>query len=218
MTPSPTLPGERPRIGLFGGTFDPVHLAHLILAEHCREAGGLDQVWFIPAAAPPHKLGRVLTPFDRRVEMLRLAVAGNPAFAIEELEKDRDGPSYTVDTLTELRRRHPDRNFFLLIGSDTLADLHSWREPARILEMAGLLVWLRPSHAPLSADQLRAALRLPQQAPIRLQDVSGPLIDISSSELRRRAAQGLSLRYLVPRAVECYILEKRLYRDDSSSR
>src|SRR5262245_31594023 len=103
------------RIGIFGGTFDPVHLGHLILAENCREQGRLDQVWFIPAAAPPHKLDRAITPFDRRVEMLRLALAGNPAFQVNELEKDRPGPSYTVDTLSELCRQYPGNELFLLI-------------------------------------------------------------------------------------------------------
>src|SRR5262245_22067300 len=118
------------RIGIFGGTFDPVHLGHLILAENCREQGRLDQVWFIPAPAPPHKLDRSITSFERRVEMLQLALAGNPAFQINEVEKDRSGPSYTVDTLAELQHRHPGDEFFLLIGSDTLADLPAWREPA----------------------------------------------------------------------------------------
>jgi nicotinate-nucleotide adenylyltransferase len=201
------------RIGIFGGTFDPVHLGHLILAENCREQGRLDQVWFIPAAAPPHKLDRPVTPFDRRAEMLRLALAGNPAFGVNELERDRPGPSYTADTLTELRRRHPGDEFFLLVGSDTLADLPAWHQPARILQMAGLLIWLRPGHPPHSAEQLRQALRLPEQIEVRLQVVEGPLIDISSSDLRRRVAAGRSLRYLVPRAVEQYIREKGLYRE-----
>jgi nicotinate-nucleotide adenylyltransferase len=199
------------RIGVFGGTFDPVHLGHLVLAENCREQGRLDQVWFIPAPAPPHKLDRPVTSFERRVEMLQLALAGNPAFQINEVEKDRSGPSYTVDTLAELHHRHPGNEFFLLIGSDTLADLPAWREPARILEMAGLLIWLRPMHPPLSAEELRAALGLPSDAPVKMQVVEGPLIDISSSDLRRRAAAGRTLRYLVPRAVEVYIQAHRLY-------
>src|SRR5919199_5145855 len=111
------------RVGIFGGTFDPVHLGHLILAEQCREQGQLDQVWFIPAARPPHKQDQSLAPFAQRVEMLSLAIAGNPAFRIDELEKDRAGPSYTVDTLAELQRHHPGTEWFLLIGSDCLPDL-----------------------------------------------------------------------------------------------
>src|SRR5438477_4441850 len=95
------------RIGVFGGTFDPVHIGHLVVAEHCRDCAGLDQVRFVPAARPPHKPGRALTPFDRRVEMLSLAIAGHPVFVVDELEKDRPGPSYTVDTLAELHERFP---------------------------------------------------------------------------------------------------------------
>src|SRR5713101_6699269 len=106
------------RIGVFGGTFDPIHLAHLIIAEQCREQAQLDQVWFVPAARPPHKLDRPVTPFAQRVEMLALAIAGHPAFRIDELEKERSGTTYTVDTLAELQRRHPDAEFWLTIGSD----------------------------------------------------------------------------------------------------
>src|SRR5438128_7387970 len=101
------------RVGIFGGTFDPVHLGHLILAEQCREQGRLDQVWFVPAPRPPHKDEDALTKFEQRAEMLRLAVAGQPAFRVDECEKDRTGLSYTVDTLAELGRRHPGHEFFL---------------------------------------------------------------------------------------------------------
>src|SRR3954469_11691532 len=105
------------RVGVFGGTFDPVHYGHLILAEQAREQGRLDEVRFVPAARPPHKAGRDVTRFDRRVEMLQLALAGNPAFRVDELEGQRDGPSYTADTVAELRRRHPQAELLLLVGS-----------------------------------------------------------------------------------------------------
>jgi nicotinate-nucleotide adenylyltransferase len=200
------------RIGVFGGTFDPVHLGHLILAEQCREQGRLDEVWFIPAARPPHKLDRPLTPFAQRVEMLALAVAGHPSFRIDDLEKDRPGPSFTADTLAELHRRHPDAELFLLLGSDSLPDLPSWYNPRDVVERAGLLVVMRPGHPLLNESDLRAKLPLPAESPLRLQAVDVPLIDIASHDLRRRAAEGRSLRYLVPRAVECYILDKRLYQ------
>ncbi|MCI0460779.1 MAG: nicotinate-nucleotide adenylyltransferase [Gemmataceae bacterium] len=203
------------RIGVFGGTFDPVHLGHLILAEQCREQGRLDQVWFVPAASPPHKQDQSLTSFAQRVEMLALALAGQPAFLINELERNRPGPSYTVHTLEEIRSSHPDAELFLPIGSDTLHDLHTWYQPARILEMATLLVTHRPGWDPVPAERLREALHLPPEAPVRLQLVESPLIDIASRELRRRAAEGRSLRYLVPRAVEAYIHDKRLYRPEA---
>src|SRR5689334_8677925 len=125
------------RVGIFGGTFDPVHIGHLILAERCREQGRLEEVWFIPAARPPHKEAGELTRFEQRVEMLALALAGNPAFRTLELEKERPGPSYTVDTLSQLRQAHPSAELWLIVGGDTLVDLPHWREPARVLEQAG---------------------------------------------------------------------------------
>src|SRR5437588_11938966 len=148
------------RVGVFGGTFDPIHQGHLILAEQCREQGRLDEVWFVPAPRPPHKEGQTVTRFDQRVEMLALALAGNPAFRVQDLEKEREGPSYTVLTLAELQRRHPGDELFLLIGSDTLADLPTWREPQRLVRQAGLLVTARPGHPVLSAVDLARRLDL----------------------------------------------------------
>jgi nicotinate-nucleotide adenylyltransferase len=200
------------RVGVFGGTFDPVHTGHLILAEQCREQARLDQVWFVPAPRPPHKDEPDLTRFEQRVEMLALALAGNPAFRIDELEKERSGPSYTVETLAELHRRHPAHEFYLLVGSDTLHDLPHWYEPVRLLELTGLLVMARPNNPVLTVEDLRTRLRLPDNVPLRLEVVQTPQIDISSRDLRRRAAAGRSLRYFLPRAVECYIHDKHLYR------
>src|SRR5688500_13567167 len=110
------------RIGIFGGTFDPVHIGHLILAEQAREQSKLDEVWFLLAARPPQKDGQGITPFAQRSEMLALAIAGHDAFRVEEIEKERPGPSYTIDTLKELKRRHPGHTFLLLVGGDSLAD------------------------------------------------------------------------------------------------
>src|SRR4051794_18053807 len=135
---------SNPRIGVFGGTFDPVHLGHLILAEQCREQAGLDRVLFMPAARPPHKQERTITSFDQRAEMLALAIAGHAAFRVDELEKGRAGPSFTVDTLEVLLRRQSDAQLFLMVGSDTLHDLATWRKPERIVELAKLLVMARP--------------------------------------------------------------------------
>src|SRR5271166_5246780 len=144
------------RIGVFGGTFDPVHLGHLILAEQCREQGRLDQVLFVPAASPPHKQSQALTPFAQRVEMLALAIAGQPAFRIDELEKDRPGPSYTVDTLEQLKERQPAAELFLILGSDTLLDLPHWHGPARVAALATLVVVARPDWQTLSDGELRS--------------------------------------------------------------
>ena len=199
------------RVGVFGGTFDPVHYGHLILAEQCREQGPLDAVWFVPSPRPPHKGERAVTRFEQRVEMLSLAIAGNDAFRIDEVEKERAGPSYTADTLAELRRRHPADEFCLLIGSDTLVDLPGWYQPRRVVESAALLVVRRPGHEVMPAEELRARLQLSEPTPLRMVVVEAPLIDISSRDLRRRAAAGRSLRYFLPRAVEIYIQDKKLY-------
>jgi nicotinate-nucleotide adenylyltransferase len=201
------------RIGIYGGTFDPVHVGHLILAEQAREQGRLDEVWFVPAFRPPQKEGQAITRFDQRVEMLALAIAGQPAFRVEEIEKERAGPSYTVDTLAELKRRRPQDTFVLLIGGDSLADLPTWREPQRIVAQADLLVMARPGIAVLSADELRRKLCLPDAVPLSLQIAEAPLIEVASRDLRKRVAAGRSVRYLVPRAVEVYVEEKGLYRE-----
>jgi nicotinate-nucleotide adenylyltransferase len=200
------------RVGVFGGTFDPVHHGHLILADQAREQARLDQVWFVPAPRPPHKEEAVLTRFDQRVEMLNLALAGQPAFRVSEIEKDRPGLSYSVETLAEFRRLHPQDEFFLLVGSDTLADLPKWREPHRLLQLAGLLVMARPNNPVPDEATLGAQLGLTGNESLRLEILDTPQIDISSRDLRRRAGAARSLRYFLPRAVEMYILEKKLYR------
>ena len=204
------------RLGIFGGTFDPIHLGHLIVAEQCREQGRLDQVLFIPAARPPHKNDQELTAYAQRVEMLALALSGNPAFRIDEREKDRPGPSFTVDTLAQLHALHDDAELFLIVGSDTLRDLPQWHEPVRILELAGLLVPPRPGASILGAEEVKQSLALPDSFPLRYQVCDIPLIDIASRDLRRRIADGRSVRYLLPRAVEAYLHEKNLYTDKES--
>ncbi|HEY8504000.1 MAG TPA: nicotinate-nucleotide adenylyltransferase [Gemmataceae bacterium] len=201
------------RIGIFGGTFNPVHIAHLILAEQAREAAGLDEVRFIPAPRPPHKEGEDVTPFERRAEMLRLALAGRSDFVVDEIEKERPGPSYTADTLAELHRRHPGNELFLMIGSDCLPDLPGWHEPLRIIDQAALVIVARPGVPLWTHAQLAAALKLDDPARLRMRVVDWPLIDIASRDLRRRVAEGRSIRYMVPRAVEVYIHEKKLYRE-----
>jgi nicotinate-nucleotide adenylyltransferase len=200
------------RVGVFGGTFDPVHLGHLILAEQCREQAKLDQVLFVPAARPPHKLDRELTKFEQRVEMLGLAISGQPAFRIDAREKNRPGPSYTYVTLEELRQHQPGADFFLIIGADSLHDLPGWVQPRRILELAALLVVPRPGFEMAELETLRQSFKLPDDFPLRLQMVHAPLIDIASRDVRQRISQGRSVRYLIPRAVEAYVAEKGLYR------
>jgi len=196
------------RLGLFGGTFDPIHLGHLILAEQCRESCGLDQVWFVVAGEPPHKPGG-RTAVAHRLEMARLAVAGHSAFAVSEVETRRPGPHYSVETLESVRRDSPGEALFFLIGADSLADLVSWREPARIAQLATIVVVNRPG-----IEEVDAA-SLPDFGPgsHRLLSVTIPPIGIASTDLRRRLADGRSIRYQVPRGVEAYIEAQGLYRD-----
>ena len=192
------------RVGLFGGTFDPPHLGHLVLAEWARARLRLDRVVFMPAGTPPHKRGRRLTAAAHRVAMTRLAVRGNPAFTVSELETRRSGPSFTVDTLRTLRARHPGARLYLLMGSDSLADFPNWHEPAQIARLATLVVAARPA-AGLPRPPGRARGR-------RVVLLDNPLVAIASSGVRARARAGLSLRYLVPDAVAAYAARHRLYR------
>jgi nicotinate-nucleotide adenylyltransferase len=200
------------RLGVFGGTFDPVHLVHLVLAEQCREQGRLDEVHFVVAARPPHK-PQPAASFAQRVEMLTLAISGQPAFRVDEVERDRPGLSYTADTLEELHRRHPDAELVLIVGSDSLHDLPLWYQPARIVQLAELLVAARPDAPIPPAEELRKRLRLDDAAPLRLHVAEVPLMAIASRDVRRRLREGRSVRYLIPRAVEAYIDDKGLYRE-----
>jgi nicotinate-nucleotide adenylyltransferase len=195
------------RLGLFGGTFDPIHVGHLILAEQCREACGLDRVRLVVAGSPPHKLGS-RTAVGHRLEMVRIAVAGHPAFAASDIEATRPGPHYSVETLEGIRRDHPEDELFFLIGADSLRDLPTWREPERIAQMATIVVVNRPGIEEIGETAL------PDFGPgsHRLLAVTIPPVGIASSDLRRRMAEGRSIRYMVPRGVEAYIGAHGLYR------
>ncbi len=196
------------RIGLFGGTFDPPHVGHLVLAEWARTALRLDRVVFMPAGAPPHKLGRRLTDAADRLAMTRLAVRGNPAFAVSGLEARRAGPSFTVDTLRHLRARQPGARFYLLMGADSLADFPGWHEPGEIARLATLVVAAR---LPGPGAAARGRLRVPAAARGRVVLLDNPPVAFSSSALRARARAGRSLRYLVPDAVAAHIARRGLY-------
>jgi len=186
----------RARVGVFGGTFDPVHVGHLAIALAALESVPLDRVLFVPARRSPLKDRDPLASVSDRVAMLEAAVASEPRFALSPVELDRDGVSYTVDTLEALRS---EGDLFLILGSDALADLERWREPDRIRELATILVAARPG-AP-EPDPMHGARAF-----------DAPRLDISSRELRARAARGMSLRYLVPDAVWEHIKERGLYR------
>jgi nicotinate-nucleotide adenylyltransferase len=197
------------RLGIYGGTFDPVHLGHLLLAEQCREQCGLDQVWFVPAGIPPHKQELDISPSVQRAEMLEFAVAGHPQFAVSRIEFKRNGPSYTVETLREIAREHPQDELFFLIGADSLADLPFWKEPLAIMELARLVVVNRGNAPPPRLELLLPHFGI--EALARIQLISIPGIDLASRDLRQRVRDGRSIRFMTPRAVERYILEQKLY-------
>lgn len=198
------------RLGIFGGTFDPIHMGHLVLAEQCREQCQLDEVWFVPAAQPPHKLSAAITPAKPRCDMIEFAIAGNSAFRLSPIELDRDGPSFTVTTLEQLHVEDPTRELFLLIGADSLRDLAHWREPTRIMELATIVAVNRGDRPLPDRSELIAVCG--DFAEKRIVSVTMPGIDLSATDIRTRISTGKSIRYLVPRAVEAFIREHSLYR------
>lgn len=193
------------RVGLFGGTFDPIHQGHLILAEFCREACSLDKVIFIVAGEPPHK-GRPRTAAKHRLEMVELAIAGNEAFEASEIEISRPGPHYTYETLELITAARPADNLFFIIGADSLADLPGWRRPDRIFELATIVVVNRPGIDTQMIEQFQ-----PPEGARPLIQVPIPDIGIASRALRCRLAEGKTIRYMVPRAVEMYLRQHGLY-------
>jgi len=203
-SPTPVVPGS---IGILGGTFDPIHHGHLAIAEEAREVLGLERVLFVPAATPPHKPGRSVTPAEHRLAMASLAVEGNDAFAVSAIEVERGGTSYTVDTLEALAVAGVAQPWFIL-STEALADFPTWRRPDRILELARCAVVPRGGHEPLDETWVRAHLPGHED---RFRFLSGPLLPISGSVVRRRAAAGRSVRYLVPDEVAAYIARNSLY-------
>lgn len=213
---------EDRRVGILGGTFDPIHYGHLVIAEQVCEALQLDRVLFIPAAMPPHKQGEEVAPAGDRAAMVELAIAGNPAFAMSSIELRRAGPSYTVDTLTDLvdeaARQRVAREFYFILSSEALGGLSGWHEPERLLRLTRLAVVQRPG-APLP-DEARLGVMLPGGAASidRVECVDTVPLANSSSDVRARACSGRSIRYLVPPAVEAYIRDHRLYRFETQQR
>jgi len=200
------------RLGILGGTFDPVHYGHLLLAESCREQCRLDQVRFVPSAVAPHKQERTPAPPTARIEMLQLATAGHEPFTIDRFEVDRGGVNYTVETLRHVHAENPQAELFFLLGADMLLDLPSWREAHEVCRLATIVAVRRFGLAEADFACL-ASLASPERLQrFREHQVEMPPVGISSSEIRARVAAGRSIRYLTPRAVEMYIQTHGLYR------
>jgi len=200
------------RTAVLGGSFNPIHYGHLLLADEVLDALGLDRVLFVPAAQPPHKPNAQLAPAQERHAMVQLAIAGHPKFAVSDLELRRSGPSYTVDTLDALRI--PREELFLIVGSETFLDLLTWRTPRRVAGLAQIVVVPRTGSAfdPESAA-VRKVVHEIRDEPLIVRALSLP---ISASEIRRRVREGRSIAYRLPEAVAAYIQAKRLYRADGS--
>ncbi len=212
------------RIGIFGGTFDPIHLAHLRIAEEVREACSLDRVLFLPAAAPPHKEPGSALPFAQRVAMVEAATADHPAFGVSDLEGRRPGKNYSVHTLEELHREHPGEAFSFIIGMDSFRDIATWHDYRRLFTLANIVVAARPGVPRGKPQELLpvairdqfcydvAAQALRHQSGTSLIFLEETYLDISSTRIRELLATGRSIRYLVPPAVGDFINLHGLYR------
>jgi nicotinate-nucleotide adenylyltransferase len=189
-------------LGIFGGTFDPIHMGHLIIAESVREQEHLDRIIFVPSFVSPHKQGIPVSAATDRLAMVRAAVASNSSFEVSDVEIAKGGISFTVDTLRILKAAHPADRFHLLIGADNMEEFATWKNPAGIVANAGILVMRRPGFSGKTPEgELFSNIRFCEV----------PEIGISSTDIRRRISGGESIRYLVPEAVERYISEKHLY-------
>lgn len=195
------------KIGILGGTFDPPHIGHLIVADEVRHALKLDKILLVPASRSPHKQSREMTPAVQRLKLVANAVAGNPHLLVSDIEVKRGGVSYTVDTLEELHRQRPRDEFFLLVGMDNLRAFHTWRSPERILELATIVMMTRPGFS---------ISRIPKLLAKRAIVCPVPEIGISSSDIRERVRERRPFRHLVPERVYSAIIRNRLYAASST--
>jgi len=191
------------RIGIFGGTFNPVHFGHLAAAAQVHEALGLEWIYFVPCMLPPHKSGENLAPPEARLRMLALAIEGDERFKICDVEIRRGGVSYSIDTIAELKQEHPEDELHFIIGADMFLEFESWRQPERIVELAKLVVVTRPG-----IDMAKAPKQFLEKAEV----IEIHALNISSSMIRELVKEGKTISYLVPKPVEEYIIQNGLYR------
>ncbi|WP_240983213.1 nicotinate-nucleotide adenylyltransferase [Acididesulfobacillus acetoxydans] len=202
--------GKVYRLGVMGGTFDPIHYGHLVAAETARIEFRLRQVLFVPTGNPPHKQEKKISPGELRFEMVRRAVADNPNFSLSRLEIERQGPSYTIDTLRILRKDHPESDLYFITGTDALREIFFWHEAAEILKLTNFVAVSRPGYE--ARDFLEQARKEHPEAQGRISLLEVPALAISSTDVRARVGRGQSIRYLLPEAVRRFIEEKALYR------
>jgi len=199
------------RVGVLGGTFDPIHIGHLVAAEEVRAQLGLDRVVFVPGGLPPHKLTDDVSSVDHRLAMVKLAIVSNPYFTVSRVDIDRFGPCYTVDTIELLRdewgQAAGDVELYFILGSDSLVDIVTWYRPVRLIRSCRLAVMERPGYR-VDMEELE---RLLPGITSRVHFINSPQLDISSTDVQERVRQGLPIKYQVPEAVEDYIYEHELY-------
>ncbi|NLN14458.1 MAG: nicotinate-nucleotide adenylyltransferase [Tissierellia bacterium] len=198
------------KIGIMGGTFNPIHHGHLILSEYIRTEAGLDKIVFIPTGLPPHKVGEEVLEGRIRLEMVQLAIRNNPYFAWSDMEIRRKETSYTIDTIGELKRLYDKAQLYLIIGADNLLSIHTWKDYKRVLEEVNIIVANRlGSKRLLVVEEIE---RLNNSLGVNIKNINSPIIEISSTEIRERVRQNKSIKYLVPELVEDYILRNNLYK------
>lgn len=201
------------KLGILGGTFNPIHLGHLIIAQAALEKFHLKQVIFIPTHQPYYKRTIELAPVQHRLKMVKLALADNPLFSVSDIEMRRKGPSYSIDTLQELKTLYPaSTKFYFIIGTDTLPELPSWYEIKRLTRLCHFITVGRPGAIPLNTARLNHFLGRSMATEFRRYYLARPLVDISSSEIRDRIKSRQSIKYLVPEKVEKYLKRYRLYQ------
>lgn len=198
------------RIGILGGTFDPIHVGHLMTAEAVRDEFGLDKVIFVPAAVPPHKMDQQVTEARHRYLMTVLATNSNPHFDVSPVEMDRPGPSYTIDTIYELKRQYGENtDLFFITGADAIAEIPTWDRIEELLGLCQFIAAARPGFLP-NVDNIREYFG--ELGSARIHRLETPELEISSTNIRDRVKRGFSIKYIVPSAVENYIYKEGLYK------
>lgn len=201
------------RLGVFGGSFDPLHMGHLVLAEQCREQANLDRILFVPCSTGPHKQDGPRATDRQRTEMLEIGIAGHVGFEVSDMEIKRGGVSYTIDTLKQLRTDRPEDELFLLMGDDSLENFSTWKSPQELCELATVLVVSRPGSGEVDLSVLEQFVDQERFQLFCDSKIESRDIEISSSDIRTRVNAGRSVRYLLPRAVQKYIETQKIYLD-----